>query len=51
MRLVIPDVPSILLWCSDSFVGRRNRVTGFDLNIARIPIYHGGGIENTWLEK
>jgi peptide/nickel transport system substrate-binding protein len=51
MRLVIREVPSILIWGSDSFVGWRDRVKGFDLNIARIPIYDGGGIESTRIEK
>jgi peptide/nickel transport system substrate-binding protein len=50
-KLVVKDVPAILLWSSDSFVGWRDHVQGFDLNIVRIPVYEGGGIEHTWLAK
>lgn len=50
-RMVQRDVPEMLLWSGYRFFGWRDYVKGFAVNPAAIPIYDGGGIEATWIDK
>jgi peptide/nickel transport system substrate-binding protein len=51
LKMIQRDVPEILLWSGHRFIGWRDHVKGFEPNPAAVTLYHGGGLETTWIDS
>jgi peptide/nickel transport system substrate-binding protein len=51
MRILQRDVPEIVLWSSHRYFGWRDHVKGFVPSVAAVTLYHGGGLETTWMDQ